>query len=145
MEIQISSQQRIPRVKNRTIKQKLTKVLKDLACHEKELSILFTDNESIARLNDRYLGRKGPTNVLAFPMSGGPEPEFESAMLGDVVISVDTAINESKDLDEPLEYIIDRLIIHGILHLLGYDHEKSEAEARRMEKEEERLMALIRE
>ncbi|MBW2342728.1 MAG: rRNA maturation RNase YbeY [Deltaproteobacteria bacterium] len=116
-----------------------------MACHEKELSILFTDNESIARLNDRYLGRKGPTNVLAFPMSGGPEPEFESAMLGDVVISVDTAINESKDLDEPLEYIIDRLIIHGILHLLGYDHEKSEAEARRMEKEEERLMALIRE
>jgi len=116
-----------------------------LACHEKELSILFTDNERIARLNDRYLGRKGPTNVLAFPMSGGPEPGVESGMLGDVVISVDTAINESEDLDEPLEHTIDRLIIHGILHLLGYDHEKSEAEARRMEKEEERLMALVME
>ena len=145
MEIQISSQQRIPGVKNRTIKQKLTKVLKDLACHEKELSILFTDNERIARLNDRYLGRKGPTNVLAFPMSGDPEPGVESGMLGDVVISVDTAINESEDLDEPLEHTIDRLIIHGILHLLGYDHEKSETEARRMEKEEARLMALVME
>jgi len=77
-------------------------------------------------------------------MSGGPEPGVESGMLGDVVISVDTAINESEDLDVPLEHTIDRLIIHGILHLLGYDHEKSEAEARRMEKEEERLMALIR-
>jgi len=114
-----------------------------LACHEKELSLLFTDDERMARLNSRYLGRKGPTNVLAFPMSGGPEPGVESGMLGDVVISVDTAISESADLDEPLEHTIDRLIIHGVLHLLGYDHEKSEAEARRMEKEEKRLMALI--
>lgn len=96
-------------------------------------------------MNDRYLGRKGPTNVLAFPMSGGPEPRVESGMLGDVVISVDTAISESTDLDEPLEHTIDRLIIHGILHLLGYDHEKSETEAERMEKEENRLMALFRE
>jgi len=78
-------------------------------------------------------------------MAGGPEPEVESAMLGDVVISVDTAISESMDLDEPLEHTIDRLIIHGILHLLGYDHEKSKAEAERMEKEEKRLMALIME
>ena len=145
MEIQISSQRRIPGLKSRTIKQKLTKVLKDLACHEKELSLLFTDNERIARLNDRYLGRKGPTNVLAFPMSGGPEPGVDSGMLGDVVVSVDTAISESTDLDEPLEHTIDRLIIHGILHLLGYDHEKSEAEAERMENEEKRLMALIME
>jgi len=116
-----------------------------LACHEKELSLLFTDNERIARLNDRYLGRKGPTNVLAFPMSGGPEPGVDSGMLGDVVVSVDTAISESTDLDEPLEHTIDRLIIHGILHLLGYDHEKSEAEAERMENEEKRLMALFME
>ncbi len=114
-------------------------------CHKKELSILFTDNEKIALLNERYLGRKGPTNVLAFPMSGGPEPVVESGMLGDVVISVDTAIAESKDLDETLEHTIYRLIIHGVLHLLGYDHEKSEAEARRMEKEEKRLMALVTE
>jgi len=145
MEIQISSQRRIPGLKRQTIKQKLKKVLKDLDCHKKELSILFTDNERIARLNDRYLGRKGPTNVLAFPMSGGPGPEVESDMLGDVVISVDTAISESMELDEPLEYTMDRLLIHGILHLLGYDHEKSEAEAGRMEKEEKRLMALVME
>lgn len=116
-----------------------------MACHEKELSILFTDNERIAWLNDRYLGRKGPTNVLAFPMAGGPEPEVETSMLGDVVISVDTALRESKEIGEPLEQTIDRLIIHGVLHLLGYDHEKSAAEARRMENEEERLMALIME
>jgi rRNA maturation RNase YbeY len=116
-----------------------------LDCHEKELSILFTDNDGIARLNERYLGRKGPTNVLAFPMSGGPEPVVETGMLGDVVISVDKAVAESKDFGETLDYTVDRLIIHGILHLLGYDHETSKAEAGRMEKEEKRLMALIKE
>jgi rRNA maturation RNase YbeY len=51
---------------------------------------------------------------------------------------------ESKELEEPLEHTIDRLILHGLLHLLGYDHEKSEEEARRMEKEEKRLMSLMK-
>ena len=127
------------------IKQKLTRVLKDLDCREKELSILFTDDEGIAQLNESYLGRKGPTNVLAFPMSDGLEPVVESGMLGDVVISLDTAVAESKDLNETLEHTIDRLLIHGILHLLGYDHEKSKSEAKRMENEEKRLMALMEE
>ena len=116
-----------------------------MGCPDKELSILFTDDIKIARLNNRYLGRKGPTNVLAFPMEEGPTPNFESPMLGDVVISVSTALRESKEQGEALEHTIDRLLIHGLLHLLGYDHEKSTAEAKRMEKEEKRLRTLIRE
>jgi rRNA maturation RNase YbeY len=58
---------------------------------------------------------------------------------------VDMAVSESMDLGETLEQTIDRLIIHGILHLLGYDHEKSEAEAERMENEEKRLLDLFME
>ena len=112
---------------------------------DKELSIVFTDDRRIAQLNNRYLGRKGPTNVLAFPMEDGPTSEVESTMLGDVVISVSTALRESKEHGEALEHTIDRLLIHGLLHLLGYDHEKSNAEARRMEKEEKRLIILMRE
>ena len=145
MEIQISSQPEIPGLKRQEISRRLTKVLNDLGCHDKELSILFTDDNGIARLNDRYLGRKGPTNVLAFPMAGGPAPDHDSSMLGDVVISNDTALRESKKLGEPLQYTIDRLLIHGILHLLGFDHAKSQEEATLMEKDEERLMALIME
>lgn len=114
-----------------------------MGCHDKELSILFTDDRSMARLNERYLNRKGPTNVLAFPMAGELMPGVESTMLGDVVVSVDTAIRESKGLCEPLAHTIDRLLIHGILHLLNYDHERSILEAECMEKEEKRLMALI--
>lgn len=94
-------------------------------------------------MNERYLGRKGPTNVLAFPMSGGEDPADDSVMLGDVVISSDTALRESEELGEPLESTVDRLLIHGLLHLLGFDHTKSEKEAVRMEEEEKRLMELI--
>ena len=91
------------------------------------------------------MGRKGPTNVLAFPMTGGPLPEIESVMLGDLVISVDTAIRESKEIGESLEHTIERLLIHGVLHLFGYDHEKSASDAEKMEKEEQRLINMIRE
>ncbi len=116
-----------------------------MACHNKELSVLFTDDKQIAELNNRFLQRKGPTNVLAFPMAGGPAPRLESVMLGDVAISIDTALRESEELGETLEYTIDRLLIHGVLHLLGYDHEKSSEQAERMALEEERLMAVMRE
>ena len=145
MEIQIISQQEIPGLKSQKIKRKLERALKDLGFPDKELSIVFTDDRRIAHLNNRYLGRKGATNVLAFPMGDGRSSEFESIMLGDVVISVSTALRESKEHREALEHTIDRLLIHGLLHLLGYDHETSTAEARRMEKEEKRLITLIRE
>jgi rRNA maturation RNase YbeY len=65
-------------------------------------------------------------------------------MLGDVVISVDTAVAESATLREPLEETVLRLLIHGTLHLLGYDHEKSPKEAARMTREQNRLLALLR-
>jgi rRNA maturation RNase YbeY len=143
MEIQISFQQEVPGLINQKIKQKLERVLKDLACPERELSILFTDDKRIAELNNRYLGRKGPTNVLAFPMEEGATSGFESPMLGDVVISVGAALRESEAFGEDLEHTIDRLLIHGLLHLLGYDHEKADSEAEHMENEEKRLLSLI--
>ena len=116
-----------------------------MACDDKELSILFTDDAHIADLNSRYLGREGPTNVLAFPMSRGSTRDVESGMLGDVVISVDTAVRESEEYKEPLDETIHRLLIHGILHLLDYDHERSSEDQRIMKEEEHRLLSLIRE
>lgn len=113
-------------------------------CPERELSILFTDDKRIAELNTHYLGRKGSTNVLAFPMKEGSASEFESPMLGDVVISVGAALRESEAFGEDLEHTIDRLLIHGFLHLLGYDHETADSEAERMENQEKRLLSVIR-
>ena len=123
---------------------KLERVFRDSAFPKGELSILFTDDEHIAELNRRYRGKPGPTNVLAFPMTDESSRLLSPEMLGDVVISVDTAIAESIKLREPLEETILRLLVHGILHLLGYDHERSPREATRMAREQNRLLALLR-
>jgi len=114
-----------------------------LGCPDGELSVLFTDDKFIADLNRRYLNREGPTNVLAFPLAEGTPSCEEPAMLGDVVISVDTAIRESSFMGDPVETTVHRLLIHGVLHLFGYDHEKSLEEARRMKRREKRLLSLI--
>jgi probable rRNA maturation factor len=127
------------------MRRKLKKVLKDLGCHEGELSVLLTDDQHMAQLNKRFLQREGPTNVLAFPMSNGDPSDDDFGMLGDIVLSVETAIRESKALGEPLQETIDRLLLHGLLHLLGFDHERSLEEARRMEKEQARLLHLMKE
>jgi len=114
-----------------------------LGSHDGELSILFTGDRVISDLNWRYLKRKGPTNVLAFPMSEVGADHAEPGMLGDVAISIDTAIRESIASGDPLETTIYRLLIHGILHLFNYEHEGSLAEAHRMEEQEKRLLSLI--
>lgn len=124
----------------------MNRVLEDLACEAKELSILFTDDGHITELNREYRGKDRPTNVLAFPMAGdasGVEPG--PGMLGDIVISVDTALRESAETGEAPEGTIYRLLIHGLLHLLGYDHETSKKDERIMSGEEARLGMLVRE
>jgi probable rRNA maturation factor len=121
----------------------LAKVLNALGCHERELSVLFTDDARISELNRDYLHRKGPTNVIAFPMAEGLGTPVESVLLGDVVISVETALKEGGEIGEGLDRTIDRLLIHGVLHLLGYDHEISPAEEERMQREEKRMLEIM--
>ena len=145
MEIQIATDPSLPGLRTDNVRRKLEKVLNDLDCHDGELSVLFTDDARMAALNARYLNRKGPTNVLAFPMAGGPAPEISSPMLGDVVVSVDTVRREAAETGETEETAMDRLVIHGVLHLLGFDHETGTDDARRMESEKKRLLGLIRE
>ena len=125
------------------IKMKLKRILKDLEYHDCELSLLFTDDKHIAELNWRFLKREGPTNVLAFPMRDDNHVKLGSPMLGDIVISLDAAMRDANGVGESFAKTIDRLLIHGLLHLLGYDHEGSEEEARQMEEETERLLTLM--
>lgn len=102
--------------------------------------MVLSDDPGIAVLNQDYLGRVGPTNVLAFPMAEGDFAGLTPGLLGDVVVSVDTAWREAQDNGlEPEEHLV-RLIIHGILHLLGHDHLADESQARAMEELTERLL-----
>ena len=119
-----------------------------MGCLDKELSVLFTDDEHMAALNRQYRDKEGPTDVLSFPMTEDLDGEiapalFEPVMLGDVVVSVETALRDAEELEQSFERTVDRLLIHGILHLLGYDHEKSQVDAMCMTKEEERLLAHL--
>ena len=112
-----------------------------MACADEcELSVLLVDDLQIAQLNQQYLGRQGPTNVLAFAMSEGEMAGLNPGLLGDVVVSVETAGREAREngLDEP-EHLY-RLLIHGILHLLGHDHEHDPDQARAMEELTEKLL-----
>jgi len=124
------------------IRMKLKKILKDLECHDAELSILITDDNHIAELNSRFLKRKGPTNVLAFPIREDNTNEPETSMLGDIVISLDAAMRDAIKAGESLTKMTDRLLIHGLLHLLGYDHKRLE-ETVKMEEETERLLTMV--
>jgi pyridoxine 5-phosphate synthase len=104
-----------------------------------ELSILLVDDKRMAELNIAYRRKKGATNVLSFPIS--EEMNFSGQeQLGDIVISVDTARKEAGLKGVTCHQRIERLLIHGFVHLLGYDHERSEQEAARMLDEEQRII-----
>jgi probable rRNA maturation factor len=91
----------------------------------RELSVVFTDDAGVRRLNARYRGKDKATNVLSFPQKSGP-------LLGDVILAAETIRREAALSAKPLEDHMAHLIIHGFLHLLGHDHEE-DAEAEKME------------
>ncbi|HUI25734.1 MAG TPA: rRNA maturation RNase YbeY [Candidatus Kryptonia bacterium] len=109
-----------------------------------DLAISLVDDAEIRRLNRGYRGKDRPTDVLAFAMREGKRAPGDEAVLGDVVISLDTAARQAANRGASLENEVTTLLIHGILHLLGYDHERSPADARRMRHKERTVKAALR-
>lgn len=125
------------------IQKKAQAILNALDCPDGELSILIVNDSRIEALNKQYFNRCGPTNVIAFPMREGKFTDITPQLLGDVVISVETAYKEGKNAEISVEERFIQLLIHGILHLFGYDHETTEQEALKMEKKSEELMKVL--
>ena len=119
-------------------------VLNALGSPDGELSILIVDDTQIEILNKKYFNRQGPTNVIAFPMRNGDFEDLNPQLLGDVVISVETARRESAAVGISTHTRLSQLLVHGILHLFGYDHEKNDDEARRMEEKSDELLKMLR-
>jgi probable rRNA maturation factor len=109
-----------------------------------ELSIVILDDTQIQALNRQYLNRPGPTNVIAFPMREGEFSQVNPGLLGDVVISTDTTERESAKLGIEFNERFTQLLIHGILHLFGFDHETGEADERAMEEKGDELFELVK-
>jgi probable rRNA maturation factor len=108
------------------------RILADLALPDAELSILMVDDVQIRELNRRYLHRDKPTNVLAFPMRKGEYPTLHPHLLGDLAISVETAQRQSNRFGLNPMQMVTLLMVHGILHLVGYEHEGTRKGAREM-------------
>jgi len=112
---------------------------------EAELSILILDNAGIREINRDYLQRDKPTNVISFAMQEGEGAGLNPLLLGDVVISAERAAEDAVEAGSPFEHELWFLLLHGILHLLGYDHERgTQEEAELMEAKEREVFALIK-
>jgi probable rRNA maturation factor len=119
------------------------KLLAALDCQSCELSVRIVDDARIQRLNARYRGIDRPTDVLAFAMREGEFVHLHPQLLGDLVISAETALRQAHARHHSLAEELTHLLIHGTLHLLGYDHEVSPADARLMRAKERALWRLV--
>ncbi len=113
------------------IKETASKILKELQLDGVELSITLTDNQTIRELNRLWRKKDRPTDVLSFPIDE-KLPGYRYRVLGDVVISLPYAKKQAEEIGIPYKDEVVRLLIHGILHLLGYDHETCPAKAKKM-------------
>ena len=136
MPILIQNRRRAPRVGTPFVQNVARIICRGLALVRPELSIVLTDDATIQTLNKQWRGKDKATDVLSFPQHAG--------VLGDVVISMDTAARQALALRHSLEAEVQRLLVHGVLHLLGHDHVHGGLQARRMKQEEQRLMRLLK-
>ena len=143
MGILIDDRQKKHKISKTKIKIKAQAILNALDSPEGELSILVVDDSEIKILNKNYLNRSGPTNVIAFPMKAGDFSDINPQLLGDVVISIETAGREALQSEISTEKRFAQLLVHGILHLFGFNHEKNKQDARKMEKKSNELLRLI--
>jgi probable rRNA maturation factor len=136
--LKASRRRDLPAVDRRLLRSRARRLLGELDHARSELSVALVDDAEMARLNEAWRGIPRPTDVLSFSLLEGEDAERRGALLGDVVIGIETAARQARRARRTLDDEVTRLLIHGTLHLLGYDHERA-AEAREMHAEERRL------
>jgi probable rRNA maturation factor len=151
----ILNRQRDVRVAQRPLAQFLSRVQRELGIVEADVTICLVSDAEIARMNQAFRGKKGPTDVLSFPAEERRAPvsrarlrrqrrgsRSRESFLGDVAIAPATARRNAKKLGRALASELRILILHGVLHLLGYDHETDHGEMDRAEKGFRRRLGL---
>ena len=136
MSVVVLSKYRKRGVSARIVRNDARRILDLVGERAAELSVSLVDDSTIHPLNCNYRGKDRPTDVLAFAMREGARIAGDESEIGDVVISLDTAQRQATERGITLADEVQTLLIHGILHLLGYDHERSAPEARRMKTKE---------
>lgn len=128
----------------RALKRTMQSLLAAVDEADSSISVTLVGDSAIQQINREHRGKDKPTDVLSFPMFDDTmvDPEIDERLLGDIVISIDTARRQAADYDAPLQNELYRLLIHGLLHVMGHDHMEPEERAE-MEAEERRLAAAI--
>jgi probable rRNA maturation factor len=133
----------VPRFDRALLRRRAGRALVALGHARSELSLALVDDGAMALLNESHRGKEGPTDVLSFSLLEGPGAEHRGALLGDVVIALGVAQRQARRGRRSLDDELARLLIHGVLHLVGHDHERDD-EARAMRAEEHRLWTAVR-
>ena len=143
MPVSVVARARARGVRAATVRNDARRLLAALQETRAELTVSLVDDAEIQRLNrdDRRTDR--PTDVLAYAMREGRRAPGDEWVLGDVVISLQTAARQAQRRGASTAAEVRSLLIHGVLHLLGYDHERSTRDARRMKAMERRLEKLL--
>ncbi len=115
-------------------------LLASLNLADRDISILIVNNRKIRKMNRELFGRDRPTNVISFSYMDGLPGE----VIGDIVISAERAQEEARAMAVPFHERLLALVIHGMLHIMGFDHEKDRKEARRMRYREGKMLASVR-
>ena len=109
-----------------------------------QVGVVIADDETVRELNQRFLGLDVPTDVLSFALAAADEAPFalppEEASLGEVVIAYPTAVRQAKEAGRTIEAEVAHLLVHGLLHLLGYDHQRPQEEMA-MRRQEQEILA----
>jgi probable rRNA maturation factor len=121
----------------------LNRLLKHFQCKDREVTVVYLDDEGIREFNRKYLKKDRPTNVLSFSIREGDFGDINPQILGDILISAERAVKEASRARLSVEDMLDYLMIHGLLHLFGYDHETSREAADEMKRKEEELFFLL--
>ncbi|SHK19477.1 probable rRNA maturation factor [Thermocrinis minervae] len=127
MKVSIRTEKRVKGLRLKTLKETLIKFLRMLDLEGVEVSVFLCSDETIRELNRIYRNKDKPTDVLSFELN---ENVGKFTLLGEIVISLDTAKRQAQELKHSLEEELKRLLAHGLVHLLGYDHEKGGEEAK---------------
>jgi len=144
MNIQIENKQNKIKIQRCKIRSNVRTLLNIMDCADKELSISFVDDKTIKKLNKNYLQRDNFTNVLSFSLQEGKFGNINPNILGDIVISAETAQRDAAVGNLSLSEEIYFLIIHGLLHLLGFNHENTtKAQTNKMRIKEKELFRIL--
>ena len=109
-----------------------------------EVSVTIVDNEAIHAINNEHRGIDRPTDVLSFPMFDEDFDDGEDAVLGDIVLSLEKAVEQAAAYGHSLKREIAFLTVHSVLHLLGYDHEEGKAEESEMFARQEAILTILK-